>query len=266
MLGVVAGVGFSDELHVSPEHHFFGEGVDSGQAEDGGVVAGVHDALAAEGLVLAVLGDDSVDHAGVFQCAEHDGGVLDAVAVVGVAYGAGLGHEAHFGELDSLAVFGEGAHDVDEGLAGLSAHAVDELDAGSFVDGGVGVGHADNGGEAAGDGGGGAACDGFFFFVAGLSEVDVEVDEAGGDDSAGGVDEAGVGGVEAAEGGDLLADNEEVGAGVDLVGRVDEAAVLDECFVCHRWTVYRQRAVRAKGKRDMARVRDTAERRCFCLG
>ena len=30
--------------------------------------------------------------------------------------------------------------------------------------------------------------------------------------------------------------------------RGNEAAVLDECFVCHRWTVYRRRAVRAKGK------------------
>ena len=51
-----------------------------------------------------------------------------------------------------------------------------------------GVGHAHDGGEAARGGGVRAGGDGFLVRLAGLAEVDVDVDEAGAGDEAAGVD------------------------------------------------------------------------------
>ncbi len=60
------------------------------------------------------------------------------------------------------------------------ALGVDEADLGVVIEGGRGVGHAADGGESAGDGGGAAGGDGFLGFLAGLAEVDVDVDQVRG--------------------------------------------------------------------------------------
>jgi hypothetical protein len=71
---------------------------------------------------------------------------------------------------------------------GLSCAAVDEFDHACVVDGGVGVCHGDDGGEAAAGGGTATGLDGFFRFKSWLSEMDVNVDESWGYDASCGVD------------------------------------------------------------------------------
>jgi hypothetical protein len=65
---------------------------------------------------------------------------------------------------------------------------VDELDGAGAVGDGRGVGHADDGRETAGGGGAGAGADGLLVRLAGFAEMDVDIDEAGAGDEAGGVD------------------------------------------------------------------------------
>ncbi|HSV15060.1 MAG TPA: hypothetical protein VLI90_12445, partial [Tepidisphaeraceae bacterium] len=65
----------------------------------------------------------------------------------------------------------------------------DEFNLSFVVERRLGVGHAADGGEPAGDSGLRAGLDGFLFLVAGFAEVDVDVDQTGGDVATGGVDD-----------------------------------------------------------------------------
>jgi hypothetical protein len=62
--------------------------------------------------------------------------------------------------------------------------------------------------------------------------VDVEVDEAGGDDFAGGIEAraggSGVGGGLGADASDLAFEDEQIGVGIEVVGRIDDPASGDE--------------------------------------
>ena len=95
-----------------------------------------------------------------------------------------------------------------------------------------GVGHGDYGGEASGGGGGGAGGDGLFPGLAGLAEVDVDVDEAGGGDEVGGV--YGFGGFDFGEGaggfygGYAAVLDVDVAGAIEAGGGVDGAGVEDE--------------------------------------
>ncbi len=88
---------------------------------------------------------------------------------------------------------GDCTHGKHMGEARALGLAIDELDARIVVERRLGVGHAADGGEPAGDRRGGAGGDGFFFFLAGLAEVDMRIDQAGADDAARGVEQAGIG-------------------------------------------------------------------------
>src|SRR5439155_11466166 len=103
---------------------------------------------------------------------------------------------------------------------------------GTGVVDGLRVRHAADGGEAAGRRGAGAGLHGLLVLVAGLAEVDVNVDQAGTHDLAGRVEDLG-----ALPGGPLdvpagLRDqpvlHQHVLDGVDAVRRIDHATVPDE--------------------------------------
>lgn len=120
------------------------------------------------------------------------------------------------------------------GAVGLAEY---EFDFGVVVERRIGVGHAGNGGKAAGDGGGGTGGDGFLFLVTRLAKVNVHVDESGGDDEAGGVDDS----VDRQRGRWIDADDaavgdEQVGALVDGLRGVDDASALDENGLAHGFT------------------------------
>ena len=99
-----------------------------------------------------------------------------------------------------------GQHLAQPGLAALLAHELDDRHA---VLRRVGVRHRDDRGEPAERRGAAAGLDGLGLLLAGLAQVHVQVDEAGADDAAGGV-EHGVGRRRQRSGADL-----------------DDAAVLD---------------------------------------
>ena len=81
---------------------------------------------------------------------------------------------------------------------------------------GDGVGHRADGGESAGSGGGGAGGDGFLVALAGLAQVNVNIDQTRSDDEAFRVDDVGAGGFDFAwsfDGGDFAVADEACRAG-----------------------------------------------------
>ena len=110
-------------------------------------------------------------------------------AVVGERHGT-TGHKlAKTRQFLALAALAHRAHGIDIGLASALALEHDKLGRGLAVDGGNRVGHAGHRGHSARQGGRGTRGDGFILLVAGLAQVDVNVDQAGADDQSAGVDD-----------------------------------------------------------------------------
>ncbi len=80
--------------------------------------------------------------------------------------------------------------DVDEG--GVARAPQDEIDQRHVVDHRVGIGHADDGGDAAGGGGPARRGQRLAMLVAGLAGKDHHVDEAGRKHAAAAVDDLGI--------------------------------------------------------------------------
>ena len=139
-------------------------------------------------LDLTVLGEDHVvgQAGGVLHGPPHEAVVLDAVAVVGEEADAEAGQLGHGCELLTRPADGEGGRRVD-GAERIPAESLDLADDGRAVDGRRGVGHRHHGSEAAARRGPGAGFDGLGLLPARFSEVGVEVDQAGADDAAAGV-------------------------------------------------------------------------------
>ena len=132
--------------------------------------------------------DGLVEHPAVFQGPAHDLGADDRRAVVGEGDGAALDQPADLGQLLALAALGDGADGKDVGVAGALGLEEDELGGGLAVEGRLGVGHAGDRRDAAGQRRRGAGGDGLVLLAARLAQVDVHVDQAGADDLARGVE------------------------------------------------------------------------------
>ena len=104
----------------------------------------------------------------------------------------------------------------------------DELGLGLAVDRRLGVGHGGHRRDPAGDGRRGAGGDGLVLLPPWFAEVDVHVDPAGRDDEAGGVDGA-IGSAAGlrAGGEDAVVFDPQIGDGVEVLRRIDDAAVGD---------------------------------------
>src|SRR5581483_3430914 len=154
--------------------------------------------------------------------------VLHAAAIGGDSDAARALERSGGGDLLALLPGSDapGGINPDDGIA--VGDILDELDRAGVVRHRHGVGHADDGGETAGGGGARAARDGLLVRLAGLAEVDVNIDQAGAGDEAGGIDLAGaffVGGAERFDE-DAVAD-ENIAVAIAAGGGIDEVGVGD---------------------------------------
>jgi hypothetical protein len=150
----------------------------------------VHHAGAGQVVVLGVLGDRDAEVPRVEEGAAHQLGVPDRQAVVRDRHRAGAHHLADLGQALPRQPLRHRADRVDARPAGAPRLGDDVLGHRPVVVDRIGVGHAGDAGEAARRRRPRAALDRLLVLLPRLAQVDVDVDEAGADDAAGGVEGA----------------------------------------------------------------------------
>ena len=116
---------------------------------------------------------------------------MTLLVAVGEGDRAGGLQQADLGHLLAAHALGQRRHRLDVDDRGVARAAQHEVDGRRIVDRRRGIGLADDGGDAAG--GGGLACrgKGLAMARAGLADKGAHVDQAGGDDLAGAIDDVG---------------------------------------------------------------------------
>ena len=218
------------KLEVGVQRDRFGGNRNAGEAHARGHLAVVGVAATAEEGGDGLQPDAEVEGGGVLQRA-HQHGVVDDGHV-----GLGEGHAARFDQLGhlrqalALEAQGERAHRVDVGAIELLGAVGEHLHQAGFVQRWVGVGRNGQAGDAAGHRRFHLGLERGAVFEAGFAQARGEIDEAGGDHQAAGVD--GAFGVEtvggAAQRDDLALGDIDVVHDVAAPGRVDDATVGNE--------------------------------------
>lgn len=167
---------------------FFSAWGDRRQAEEVGGLAWVHGCVGREGREVTADGEGHSERAGILHGPVKEEEVFRSFIGVGQESDT-VASEGVVGDLfPAFHAFGDAACGDDFEDAVFFTYFSEEFDAGGAVEGGRGVGHGLNAGDAALKGRFGGGGDAFTRFVAGLAEVRVEVEEAGKDERAGGVD------------------------------------------------------------------------------
>ena len=198
-----------------------------------GELAFVHHAFADQIGVFGVVHDQRVEIAGVGQRAAHHLRIGDAAVAIGEGDGAGGLQQADLGHLLAAHALGQRRHRVDVDDRGVAGAAQHEVDGGRIVDDRRGIRLADDGGDAAGGrrlarGGKGLAVAG-----AGFADKGAHVDQPGGDDLAGAIDDVGTfghaGGADAALGvADHAVGDQDVAGAVEIARGIDDAGVGEQ--------------------------------------
>ena len=227
VLNVQLGTGQLGDLDVAGDLKLLAGGRPAFEGQTSRNLALVDLAVTDQVLVLAVTHEDLAEHLAVVHAATEHARALHAATVVGKGDGAVSDHIAHLGHSLALKTAGHGARRIDAAVTDLGSAGLDELHDGAVVGNGVGVGHGAHAGEAALGSSAGAALDVLFDLIAGLTQMDVHVHQAGDEVLAGKVADLGsLGGEILANLGDLVAVNQDVNDTVKLDGRVDDVGVL----------------------------------------
>ena len=218
------------ERDVAVDDGGFGSRRHGAQAETKAGGASVHRAVFGQARVFRVLHDGKIQLRTETQSHAHDVIVEDGLAVVGDGDGSGALKCREVGERATFAAAGGGGDgkDIDHGSALGIPQPSDPF---RRVDHRRGVGHGADGGETSGGGGGGAGGDGFFVALSGLAQVDVQIDEAGSDDQAAGIEflvGAAADFVGQSDLGDAAIAQKDVHGRVDLRRRIDQVAAFDQ--------------------------------------
>ena len=228
VLDVEPAAGDLGEADVAGNHDVFGRGRHSGQAQLHRLEPLVHHAADGQLGHLAVLHDHAVKHLRVFERPPHQRGRGHRRAVVGESDRAARDKLAKLGEFFPLASLAHRADGIHMGLPRPLSLKHDELGGALRVDRGDGVGHAGDRGHAARERGLRSGGDRLVLLVAGLAEVDVEIDQAGADDQAVGVDhDLGFLVRPAAEGQHATPADPEIADPVEVLAGVDDSAAGD---------------------------------------
>ena len=227
VLDVQLGTGQLGDLDVAGDLKLLASRRPALKGQTGRDLALVDLAVTDQVLVLAMAHKDLAEHLAVVHAAAEHARTLHAATVVGEGDGAAGDHIAHLGHGLALKTAGHGARRIDAAVADLGSAGLDELHDGAVIGDGVGVGHGAHAREAALGSSAGAAFDVLFDLIAGLTQMDVHVHQAGDEVLAGKVADLGsLDGEILADLGDLVAVNQDVNDTVKLDGRVDDVGIL----------------------------------------
>ena len=187
----------------------------------------MRNAALAQVRILRTQPDGVAEGVRILQRAHQHGGVFYRVLGLRETDAAGFGQLGHLGQLMAFQAHGQRAERVNVRLVQAACAMHQHFNQTWLVQHRIGIGRTDQTGDATGQ------CRlqfGFqrgLVFITGFAQAHRQVDETGSDDQTGSV--YGLVGLEAsgrlADGGDFAVDDEHVVAGVDLVGRINHAAV-----------------------------------------
>ena len=185
------GVDVGGEQAVARDDRLLRGGWPAGQAEPGGDLALVELRALGQPRLLSVLRDHAVERLDVLKRPPHQQRVGHAQAVVGEDpdAGGGVGHRAELGELLAVQADRDRADWPDVDVPGLVAEPPDLLHHAGRVGDRLGVGHRVHCRVPAERGGPGTGLDGLGILPAWLTQVRVQVNEAGQRDKAAGVED-----------------------------------------------------------------------------
>ena len=217
---------------VALDHGALGDVGDTAQSEPCGGRPLVHGPVGRKQRVLAMGDDGAARASGVFQRTAHQQAVGHRQAIVGESHRTGRREFVKRRQSLSGQTGADGRHRIDPGGPGALCPFQNEFGHLGTVVGRMRVGHGADGRKTSGDGGAAAAGDGFLVFLARFAQMDVKVDQPGGDDFAAGSDHlhaffrlacspAGF------EGGDSPLIYIEVGLPVEMA-RIDDAPAADD--------------------------------------
>ncbi len=204
------------------------------EAEARGDRALVHRRALREAPVLGVLDDRQVEQPRVLEGVAQLAAVCQPLPVVGEGDRAGLAQLAEGRHHLALLTLRDGADRIEPRAAGDLAPQAQELAGLAAVVDRVRVGHRADGGEAARGRRGEPRRDRLGVLAPGLAQVRVQVDEAGQDQKARGVEHLGVAGLDAvADLDDAAVGEQHVEAAVLPGRRIDELAAADQELAAH---------------------------------
>ena len=203
LTGVVAPAGKLDEADVALEHDGLGHGGHAAKPEPGRDLALVHHPVGGKRRVLEVMHDERAEILGVGEHVPHHLGVGEARLAIAEGDRARLVQETDLRHLLALRPLVMAAIGWTLTSAVSRARLQDEIDKRHVVDHGIGVGHADDGGDAAGGRGAARRGERLAMLEPGLPGEHHHVDQAGGEHAAGAIDDLGVAD---AAGGDVRAE------------------------------------------------------------
>ena len=187
--GVIAAAGELHQADVALQHDGLGSGGDAAKAEPGGNLTLVHHPVTGKVCVFEVVHDQRVEILGIGEHVAHHLGIGDARLAVGEGDRAGIVQQADLGHLLAHQPLGHRRHGVDVDQGGVARAPQDEIDQRHVVDHGLGVGHADDGGDAAGGRGLARGRQRLAVLMAGLAGRDHHVDQAGGEKTSAAIDD-----------------------------------------------------------------------------
>ncbi len=205
---------------------------DPGQAQAGGHLAIVRHAAAGEIGVLRLQPDGKAEGCRVLQRPHQHLGVHHRGMGLAEGDAAGFKQLGHFRQALAGQAHGQRAHRIDVGEIRVPRPVLEHFHQARLIERRIRVGRAGEAGHAARGGGGHLRLQGGPILETGLAQPRREVDQAGADHQAVGLDDPV--GMEtlgrAADAGDLAGGDEQIALRVDAVGGIDEATVPDMDF------------------------------------
>ena len=139
-----------------------------------------------------MMHDQRAEILGVSEHVAHDPGVGEARFAVGEGDGACVTQESDLAHLLAEQAFGHGRHGMNVHQRGVAGAPQNKIDQSHVVDHGIGIRHADDGGDPA-RGGGAARCgQRLAMLMPGLAGKHHHVDQAGGEQVAAAIDNLGI--------------------------------------------------------------------------
>ena len=185
---MIAAAGELGETQVALEHDGLGLARNAGEAKPRRHLALVHHAVLGERRLFQMMDDERAEILGVGEHVPHHLGVGEARLAVGEGDGAGVAQETDLGHLLALQALGHRRHGMHVDARRVARAAHDEVDQRHVVDDGLGIGHADDGGDAAGGRGPARGGQRLAVLVPRLAGEHQHVDEAGSEHMTAAVD------------------------------------------------------------------------------